>query len=81
MPDLGPNCLQRLSTDNSRKQRINLQTMLTLQKKRYVSYDTVKSVLRGYLKIDKTKVFMENGNLMKVESIAEYSKGSILQYF
>ena len=32
---------------------------------------TVKSVLRGHVKIDKTKVLMENGSLMKAESIAE----------
>ena len=32
---------------------------------------TVKSVLSGHLKIDKTKVLMENGSLMKVEIIAE----------
>ena len=42
---------------------------------------TVKPVLRGHLKIDKIKVFMDNGSLMEVESIAECSKGSILQYF
>ena len=33
---------------------------------------TVKPVLSGHLKIDKMKVIMENGSLMKVESIAEY---------
>ena len=37
------------------------------------SRPTVKPVLRGHLKIDKTKVLMENGSLMKVESIAECS--------
>ena len=42
---------------------------------------TVKSVLSGHLKIDKTNVLMENGSLMKVKSIVECSKGSILQYF
>ena len=31
-------------------------------------------------KIDITKILMTNGSLMKVESIAEYSKGSILQF-
>ena len=30
-------------------------------------YDTVKPVLRGHLKIDKTKVLMENGSLMQVK--------------
>ena len=33
------------------------------------------------LKIDKTKVLMENGCLMMVKSIAECSPWSILQYF
>ena len=42
---------------------------------------TVKPVLSGHLKIGKTKVLMENGSLMKVESIAECSPWSILQYF
>ena len=32
-------------------------------------------------KIDKTKIFMANGSLMKVESIAKYSNGGDLQYF
>ena len=32
-------------------------------------------------KIDKTKILMSNGSLMKVESIAECSPRSILQYF
>ena len=43
--------------------------------------NAVKHVLSGHLKIDKTKVFMENGSLMKVECIAECSPWSILQYF
>ena len=47
----------------------------------YNMKDTVKPVLSGHLKIDKTKILMENGSLMKVESIAECSRWSILQYF
>ena len=35
--------------------------------------DTAKHVLKGPLKIYKTKVLMGNGSLMKVESIAECS--------
>ena len=35
--------------------------------------NTVKPVLNGHLKIDKTKIFMTNGSLIKVESIAECS--------
>ena len=42
---------------------------------------TVKPVLSDHLKIDKTKFLMENGSLMEVESIAECSPWSILQYF
>ena len=44
---------------------------------------TVKPVfkLNSHSKIDITKILMTNGSLMKVESIAECSKGSILQYF
>ena len=42
---------------------------------------TVKTVLSDHLKADKTKVLMENGSLMEVESIAECSPWSILQYF
>ena len=40
----------------------------------------IKPALSGPSKIDKTKVLKANGSLM-VESIAECSKGSILQYF
>ena len=39
----------------------------------------VKPVLSGHSKIDKTNILMTNGSLMKVESIAECSKRSILQ--
>ena len=42
---------------------------------------TVKPVLSGHSKIDKTTIFMTNGSLMKVESSAECSPWSILQYF
>ena len=34
-----------------------------------------KLVFSGHLKIDKTKILMEIGSLMKVKSIAECSKG------
>ena len=46
-----------------------------------VIYNSEKPVLRGHSKIDKIKVLMENGSLMKVESIAECSPWSNLQYF
>ena len=42
---------------------------------------TVKPVLSGHTKNDKRKILMTNGSLMKVESIAECSPSSILQYF
>ena len=47
----------------------------------YIMLNTVKPVLSGHSNIDKTKVLKTNGSLMKVESIAEYSPWSILQYF
>ena len=34
---------------------------------------TVKPVLSGHSKIDKTKILMTNGSLMEVDSIAECS--------
>ena len=42
---------------------------------------TVTPLLSHRSKIDKTKVLMTNGSLMKVERIAECSPWSILQYF
>ena len=42
---------------------------------------TVKPVLSGHSKTDKTKVLNTNGSLMKIKSIAECSPWSILQYF
>ena len=41
----------------------------------------VKSVLSGHSKIYKTKILLSNGSLMKIESIADSSPWSILQYF
>ena len=46
-----------------------------------LSTSTVQPVLSGHSKIDKTKILMQNDSLMKVESIAECSIWSILQYF
>ena len=42
---------------------------------------TVKPGLRGHSKIDKTKVLITNGSLMKVESIAECSLGAFCNTF
>ena len=47
----------------------------------YYMYYTVKPALSGHSNIDKTKILKTNGSLMKVESIAECSPSSILQYF
>ena len=38
----------------------------------YLHVSTVKPVLSGHSKIDKTKVLKTNGSLMKVESIAAF---------
>ena len=43
--------------------------------------NTVKPVLSGHLKLDKTNVLMENGSLMKVKSIAECSTGAFCNTF
>ena len=57
-----------------------LQKIQSLWGKKIFEY-TVKPVLRGHSKIDKTKILMTNGSLLNIESIAEYSHWSILQCF
>ena len=47
----------------------------------FIWNNTVKPVYNGPSKIDKTKILMTNGSLIKVKSIAECSPWSILQYF
>ena len=42
---------------------------------------TVKPVLSGHSKIDKTKALKANGSLMKVERIAECSKRAFCNTF
>ena len=42
-------------------------------KRYYRKLPTVKPVLNGHSKINKTKIVMTNGSLMKVESIVECS--------
>ena len=49
-----------------------------MTQKTCIKHGTVKAVVSGLFKIDKTKVFMKNGSLMQVESIAECSPWSIL---
>ena len=53
------------------------------QNRKYIwVVNTVKhTCLKQPLIKDKTKILITNGSLMKVKSIAECSKGSILQYF
>ena len=43
--------------------------------------NTVKSVNKGHSKIDKTKILMTNGSLMKVKSIAIATLGAFLNTF
>ena len=43
--------------------------------------DTVKPVLSGHSKIDKTNIFKTNGSLIKVESIAKCSKRAFCNTF
>ena len=42
---------------------------------------TVKSVLSRHSKIDKTKILMTDGSLMKVESIADAPLGAFCNTF
>ena len=51
--------------------------------KRFVMkcYNTVKPVLSGHSKTDKTKVLKTNGSLMNVESIAECFLGAFCNSF
>ena len=43
--------------------------------------NTVKPVLSGHSKIDKTKILMTNGSLMKVESIECFPLGAFCNNF
>ena len=45
------------------------------------TYNSVKPVLSGHSNIEKTRTLMTNDSLIKVDSIAECSPWSILQYF
>ena len=47
----------------------------------FLFHNTVKPVLSGRLKIDKTKVFKPCGSLMQVKSTAECSKGAFCNTF
>ena len=60
--------------------KIDVKYVSQIRKYVYMYY-TVKPALSDHSKIDKTKILMTNGSLMKVESIAECSPWSILQFF
>ena len=48
---------------------------------RFTIQITVKPVLNGHSKIDNKKIIMTNGSIMKVKSIAEYSRGAFCNTF
>ena len=76
-PSLHPHlCFVFMSSEGSRES-VNLCRFV----KAFAAHisNTVKPVLSCHLKIDKTKVLVEKGSLMKVKSIAECSPWSILQ--
>ena len=50
-------------------------------RQKYYIFLYIKTCVKRLLKIDKTKILITNGSLMKVKSIAECSPWSILQYF
>ena len=54
---------------------------LDLNFQRAKRLSTVKPVLRGHSKIDKTMILMTHGSLMKVQSIAECSLGAFCNTF
>ena len=54
----------------------NIKILVSIPKR-----GTLKPVLSGHSEIGKTKILMTNGSLMKLETIAECSPWSILQYF
>ena len=71
-PDLGPNCLQRLSEDDKNHGYQGTSSLVHLD-------PTVKPVLSGHSKRRPKLVFKTDYRLMQVKSIAECSMGSILQ--
>ena len=69
---------QSLILDTRNKLSNQIEDAITHLRSGYPHFNTtVKPVLSGHSKTDKTKVLKTNGSLMKVESIAE----CILQYF
>ena len=71
-----------MQTPTNHSQTFGLYSVYTSIKSTKIKFiPIVKSVLSDYSKIDKTKDLMTDYGLMQVKSIAECSKGSILQYF
>ena len=60
---------------------VRLNILLKPQQIYLESSYTVKPVLSGHSKIDKTKVLKTNGSLMKVKSFAECSLGAFCNTF
>ena len=75
-PNLNPLCPKFSSTIKNEY----LKVIIQFHKMEGQVY-TVKPVLRGHSKIDKTKVLKTNGSLMKVESIAECFLGAFCNSF
>ena len=67
--------LRETTTDSLSKLRDDGEPLLENQQEWPGELYTVKPVLSGHSKIDKTMVLTTNGSLMKVESIAECSLG------
>ena len=65
---------------NKKKYSSYIESMNSTKKKVHVGSQYSKTCLEQPLKKDKTKILITNGSLMKVESIAECSPWSILQY-
>ena len=60
---------------------LSLTTKKTLSKLDPLWQNFLDPRMNGHSRIDKTKILMTDGSLMKVETNAECSKGNILQYF
>ena len=58
-----------------------MKVQMTLITQSMIAQSTVKPVLSGHSKIDKTNVLKTNGSLMKAESIAECSKRAFCNTF
>ena len=64
-------CGSAKDTKNNVSNLLKFQNCFMYSDRNDISDHTVKPVYNGHSKIDKTKIFMTNGSLMKVEWIAE----------